>query len=283
MESQAQNGLIPGTAEYAALYLTGHGLGCPHHPKYSIIETQSPKYPSKVGLFYNSSPSIGYLDTETLCIDCCEAIIPEGFSSWSLFARLAKVSQGTKPPKRWLDPQPMSSEMKLEDCYPALVQCGTEAPSAVASQSQAIIIPMPLEHPETRVAWQWLQHQRKPFYIDHLHLIRGWRPVAERNAVMDSPIAEENGIQFILSRNIKPKKPRFADTNTTEALTDEKTKGSTKTKQVVPANGNRVTADTDVPSLIGGEALSQKQETAGWKEQGQVTVCKSARTWKKLY
>lgn len=46
-------------------------------------------------------------------------------------------------------------------------------------------------------AWQWLQEQRKPFYIDQLHLTRGWTPVAEKRAMGDSMIAEKTGTAFV--------------------------------------------------------------------------------------
>lgn len=282
MASQAQTSPIPGTAEHAALYLTGHGLGCPHHPKYSIIDTQNPKYPSRVGLFYNGRTDIAYLDTEMLCINCCDAIIPEGFNSWSLFAKLVKMNPGTKPPKRWLNLQSNTSAVKPEDSYPALVQCGAQALSAVASQSQSIIVPMPLQHPEARVAWQWLQDQRKPFYIDHLHLSKGWRPAAERNASLDSPIAEKNGIQFVAGQTAKPNKIPSPGKHTADAPAEKKTKGRTKQKEVTKANQGGVAAEAAISSL-GSDVDKEEQQGVTCKKQDHVTVRILTQRRKKLH
>lgn len=43
-------------------------------------------------------------------------------------------------------------------------------------------------------AWQWLETQRKPFYVNALHLTEGWSPQAQLAAERDATIAGKTGV-----------------------------------------------------------------------------------------
>lgn len=97
--------------------------------------------------------------------------------------------------------------------YPQAFQAGTEGftdgpvrkRSRFAKDTAIIIariiaadpvkIPIPLVT-GAKEAWQWLEAKEKPFYIDQLHLTKGWSPLAEKNAGMDAKVAAESGVAF---------------------------------------------------------------------------------------
>jgi len=56
-------------------------------------------------------------------------------------------------------------------------------------------IPIPIVA-RAKEAWLWLEAQGKPFYIDQLHLTKGWSPLAEKNAAVDAGVAAESGIAY---------------------------------------------------------------------------------------
>lgn len=58
-----------------------------------------------------------------------------------------------------------------------------------------VTIPIPLVT-GGKEAWQWLEAQGKPFYIDQLHLTKEWSPMAEKNAALDAKVAAESGTAF---------------------------------------------------------------------------------------
>jgi hypothetical protein len=73
----------------------------------------------------------------------------------------------------------------------------------IASEPARISIPRVAGAME---AWEWLEAQAKPFYIDQLHLTKGWSPLAEKSAAIDAAISSETATTFDMSVLTKPKK-----------------------------------------------------------------------------
>ncbi|KAI0423575.1 hypothetical protein F5Y09DRAFT_327017 [Xylaria sp. FL1042] len=193
-----------GSAEHAATYLTTRGLGCSHPVKYHVDGTNQvhSKYPSRLGFFHFTAeePTISFLDTRKLCNACLDIVVPNGFNFWSTYSivNVTSAAEQQAPKPRWLKLTPSS------DSYPPLVQAGTEGFAHVSlamkglpirSTTPPVILPIP-EVPGAKEAWNWLQIERKPFYIDQLHLIKGWSLIVETRAKTDSLIAELAGIGY---------------------------------------------------------------------------------------
>ncbi len=192
-----------GSAEYTATYLTTRSLGCSHPVKYHVDDTQEhSKYPSRLGFFHITAkePMISFLDTRKLCRACLDAVVPDGFHFWSAYSIINGTSATDlrAPEPRWVN---MASS---SDNYPPLTQAGTEGfphvslslkiiPSHLVSPPVVLSIP---KVPGAKEAWEWLQIERKPFYIDQLHLIKGWSLIVERRAKTDSMIAERIGTAY---------------------------------------------------------------------------------------
>ena len=130
--------------------------------------------------------------------------MPQGFNVWSAFyTNLDLRTLG----KGWLNIMPSNRY------YPQIFQAGTEGfmeslqgfqPSKIVIESYgkkpgspaiASHIPMP-QITEAKEAWRWLQKKGKPFYIDQLHLIKGWNILAERKAQEDAMVAGANGSPY---------------------------------------------------------------------------------------
>ncbi|KAK5626446.1 hypothetical protein RRF57_002161 [Xylaria bambusicola] len=193
-----------GSAEHAATYLTTRGLGCLHPVKYHVDGTNQvhSKYPSRLGFFHFTAeePTISFLDTRKLCDACLDIVVPNGFNFWSAYSIVNGTSAAEQqaPKPQWLKLTPSS------DTYPPLVQAGTEGFAHVSlamkghpirSTASPVVLPIP-EVPGAKEAWDWLQIERKPFYIDQLHLIKGWSLIVETRAKTDSLIAERAGIGY---------------------------------------------------------------------------------------
>ncbi|RYP66701.1 hypothetical protein DL770_008756 [Monosporascus sp. CRB-9-2] len=200
---------VPGSAEFISSLLTGRGFCCPHFPKYHLGSSlDQAQYPSRVAFFHATGKDtrISFLDTNKLCSECLNLAVPDGFNYWSTFATVRDMRARDSPasqitsslPSRWLDMATSS------DSYPRLFQAGTEGfpqntlgaryiASHCAAPPATVHIP---QLPGAKEAWQWLQGQRKPFYIDQLHLNKGWSPFGEMMAYNDSAIAEKTGIAF---------------------------------------------------------------------------------------
>ncbi|KAH8195583.1 hypothetical protein TruAng_010239 [Truncatella angustata] len=211
--------LIPGSAEWTATYLKGRGLSCLHFPKYRTYNAKFLcPYPSRLGFFHTlgPEPGISFLDTGKLCNNCLDLVVPNGFNYWSVCPRSRsppKIKDGdskdteqshlehsvvSSPTARWLDIIPSAVS------YPQLFQAGTEGFSDATirfsnTASQVTALPVTLSIPlvdKSQEAWKWLQSERKPFYIDQLHLTKGWTPFAEKSAEIDSAIAVRVGTAF---------------------------------------------------------------------------------------
>lgn len=242
--SFAEASVIRGSAEYLATKLSGRGLSCPHFPKYRVEDKKSP-YPGRLGFFHLTDANFSYLDTSKLCAGCCADVVPNGFKALSIFTKIStadgpKATPAGQPPatalsRGWLDVPPSS------ESYPRAFQAGTEGFGDVPTKKRSrfardtatviakviapdpVIIPMP-RIAEAKEAWEWLEAQRVPFYIDQLHLTREWSPLVEKNAAMDAAIAAEIGSQFDLTTTIKSKK-------LISATEPKKTAKATKTKK----------------------------------------------------
>jgi hypothetical protein len=187
---------IPGSAEYVAARLTGRELACPHLPKYRVGDARhQQRYPSRLGFFHASSieTRISFLDTSKLCPQCLAAVVPDGFTYWSTSVPLSNTS-------------PNRVASSSDSSYPLLFQAGTEEfhhnqlrPDSTSVPSSLRTAPLTIGLPcvdGAKEAWQWLQAERKPFYIDQLHLTKGWSPLAEIAAEMDSIICRAVGTPF---------------------------------------------------------------------------------------
>jgi len=270
--SFAEASSIQGTAEYLATKLNGRGHSCPHFPKYRVEDYTSP-YPSRLGFFHRTDSSFSYLETSKLCASCCSNVIPNGYNAWSTFTKGSKA-RGTKdakkeqlpgggggggePGRRWLDITASA------DFFPRAFQAGTEnftngpefkrstfakdTPTIIAKAiaADSVTIPLPLDR-ETKVAWQWLEVQGKPFYIDQLHLTRKWNPLAEKNAAMDATISANSGTAF------------DAATSTTQKESASPTRGK-----------KRATMDSMKPTLIDSASNPAEME-AGNQQPGIVS------------
>ncbi|KAM0544231.1 hypothetical protein ACHAPJ_011920 [Fusarium lateritium] len=87
--------------------------------------------------------------------------------------------------------------------------------------SDPAIVPLPSSQSGT-TAWEWIKSQRKPFYIDQLHLAPKWSPMNERNALADSSTAWKYGIPVpapTVEATSAPRDNKLRDDKMTEAKT----------------------------------------------------------------
>jgi hypothetical protein len=211
--------ILRGTAEYLTTKLTARGHDCAHFPRYRASDTKSP-YPTRLGFFHKTDYNISYLDTSKLCEICLADVIPDGYNAWSTFNEKLKVKAGEPaktpiapvhdelPTRKWLviSPSPNS--------YPLLFQAGEEnftggpegkqvgisngtggTTNAKTIAMDPVSLPVPLVKGSVE-AWQWLEAEGKPFYIDQLHLAKGWSPIAEKNGALDAKISAESGTAY---------------------------------------------------------------------------------------
>jgi hypothetical protein len=181
------------------------------------VEDSKSPFPSRLGFFHATDTNFSYLDTSRLCVNCCADVVPGGYGAWSTFGSIlaggkaqnpqAGKSDSATPARRWLD------ITASREFYPLAFQAGTEGfkdgptrkRSRFAKDTPIVIAKIiaadPVKIPVPRVtgakeAWLWLEAQGKPFYIDQLHLTKGWSPMAEKNAAIDSKVAAESGTTF---------------------------------------------------------------------------------------
>lgn len=201
-DTEKAGSLIPGSAEFVAGCLSGLELACPHFPKYRADgDAHHQRYPSRLGFFHASSAETrtSYLDTGKLCIPCLDAAVPDGFNYWS-----------TPTPSRPQDPssaQPGSNSNNAAPVALSLFRAGTEgfvhtqlrsgSASLAARRSSAPASIFMHGADGAKETWQWLEAQRKPFYMNELHLTEGWSPQAQLAAAGDSQIAEKIGKSFV--------------------------------------------------------------------------------------
>ncbi|KAK7935967.1 hypothetical protein PG985_001462 [Apiospora marii] len=248
---------MAGSAEFLSRHLKLPGHACGHFPKYRILTSQPHHgYPSRLGFFHDtkSEPSVIYLDTSKLCKNCLDRVVPMGYNYWSMLSAHNYVEKGksssttnhesgyAERKSKWLDAPSSASQ------YPQLIQARAELSPGEDSTARAVVnqnptMPITVSIPQlswASEAWQWLSSQRKPFYIDHLHMIKGWTSLAEAMAARDFLIVERTGAPFIPTQQRdrgktskvarKPAKdPRPTDVGTTSAGLNDETLKTTKT------------------------------------------------------
>ncbi|KAF4462853.1 Gram-positive signal peptide YSIRK family [Fusarium albosuccineum] len=185
--AEAQLDTRDGSAEYVSKLLGARGLGCSHYAAKKSKDKSA--FPSRLGFFHKTAPDtrISYLETKLLCLDCLYLAVPNGFNFWSL---LVDASPGA-PDVSKLDAPPSM------DLYPPLLKCGTEGFSPGSHPAvEPVIIPIP-DVARAKEAWLWLQEERKPFYIDQLHLTtRRLLPLAKRAVQTDAVTVANYGLSF---------------------------------------------------------------------------------------
>ncbi|VUC37403.1 unnamed protein product [Clonostachys rosea] len=193
----------PGSAEFVAIQLGPRALGCNHFPKYrSSLEGNDQRYPAVLGFFHQSQSRqskgcVSILETCKLCVSCLFQATPDGYVFWSGIAKACSPDASSRKKENWLA-SPASSGN-----YPPFFQAGVEGfsglfPGAISSTPglQPSIVAIP-KVPGAKQAWGWIDAQRKPFYIDQLHLAkRPWSHHAEKAAELDVAIVQKFGIPF---------------------------------------------------------------------------------------
>ncbi|EXV03261.1 herpesvirus latent membrane protein-like [Metarhizium robertsii] len=137
-----------------------------------------------------SEERISYLETNKLCIDCLDIVVPDGFNFWSM---IAEARHNTNSSRDALGISPLAAPPSPRN-YPPLFQ---------VTESVSVTIPIP-DVPQAKAAWQWLQKERKPFYMDQLHLTKKLTPLAKRTAETDATIASHHGTSFSHRQTPKP-------------------------------------------------------------------------------
>ena len=191
LQRPIQQGMpIPGSAEYLSTKLTAPGPSCPHRG--NRPSSGQAKYPTVLAFFHRDGASISYLETNRLCGSCLDAAVPSGFNVWSLYNALTKENGGLAPSQLWLKNAKSSSK-----CYPAAFQAGTEAFSALgpSARKDPVTVPRP-SIPGASESWRWIRRERKPFYLDHLHLVQHWTLASESAAASDSALSIKTGSVF---------------------------------------------------------------------------------------
>ncbi|KAF2962892.1 hypothetical protein GQX73_g10675 [Xylaria multiplex] len=256
MASKSTSQYPKGSAEYTATYLTTRGLGCSHPVKYHADGTQKhSKYPSRLGFFHVTSqePRISFLDTRKLCSACLDAVVPDGFHFWSAYSIIngTSATESRAPEPRWLD---MASS---SDNYPPLVQAGTEGFPHVPLLSglippHLISPPVVLSIPKVtgaKATWEWLQTRKQPFYIDQLHLTKGWSLIVERRAKIDTMIAEQSGTAYCPEAEPKTQDRKQNSSDKIKTSFEEET-GSTTTTALRTKDKKKPSKDKHSPSLV---------------------------------
>ncbi|KAL1845800.1 hypothetical protein Daus18300_014445 [Diaporthe australafricana] len=166
---------------------------CQHPDKYEISSDGDPvpelPYPSRLGFFHiaECGPIIHYVDlNKKLCRSCCDSLVPNGgYLVWSVLAGTSAANVVAK----------LATLLPGDSHFPPIIQAGSE----LKDTSQSVALPMP-DIPGAKQAWEWLEAQAKPFYIDQLHMVPGQRmsPLARKRAAKDSLVALRHGQGFNL-------------------------------------------------------------------------------------
>uniref|UniRef100_A0A8H7KEK9 Uncharacterized protein n=1 Tax=Bionectria ochroleuca TaxID=29856 RepID=A0A8H7KEK9_BIOOC len=188
-------GAAPGSAEFVALKLGPRALGCNHFPKYRpSLEGSGQKYPAVLGFFHQSQTShsqacVSILETCRFCVNCLSQATPDGYVFWSIIAEACSPDASTRKKENWLAGPASSAK------FPPFFRAGAErfsglSPAAISStpEAQPSTVAIP-KLPGAEQAWEWIDRQRRPFYIDQLHLAkRPWSHHMEKAAELDVTI-----------------------------------------------------------------------------------------------
>ncbi|KAH8756227.1 hypothetical protein F5883DRAFT_526080 [Diaporthe sp. PMI_573] len=146
-------------------------------------------YPSRLGFLHttDSGATIRYVDlNKKLCRTCCDSLITDGkYLVWSVLAGTSAANVATT----------LGALLPGDGHFPPILQAGSE----LKDTSHNAVLPIP-DIPGAKDAWQWLETQAKPFYIDQLHVVVGrvMSPLARKRAAKDSAVALQYGQVFNL-------------------------------------------------------------------------------------
>ncbi|KAF5012598.1 hypothetical protein FDECE_1365 [Fusarium decemcellulare] len=252
--AEAQLDARDGSAEYVAELLGALGLGCSHYAAKKSKDRTA--FPSRLGFFHKTAPEtrISYLETKLLCLDCLYLVVPNGFNVWSL---LVDASPGA-PDISKLDAPPSM------DLYPPLLKCGTEGFSPGSHPAvEPVMIPIP-DVPRAKEAWLWLQEERKPFYIDQLHLTtRRLLPLAKRAVQADAITVANYGLSFEKRQivqsapQVSPPRPTQSTPPTSIIRRKAVGSGASRTRPRIGSNRSRT------PQSVAPSVELERQSTNG--------------------
>ena len=150
-------------------------------------------YPSRLGFFsFKNSRNIFWIDTNRLCSDCCNQLVPKGYTAWSSRWSAVSSATGAETDRGWLE------RVSSIDSEFMLFESGVtqDFPTRVDFSGPLVTRLRVPADPESAKAWSWIQKEYKPFYIDQLHLAGGWSSFAEMSADRDAAIASKSGLMY---------------------------------------------------------------------------------------
>jgi hypothetical protein len=178
-----------GSAEYLSTLLrSANNTKCSHFPK--IKPGAISKIPHCLAFFAVTGSNISWLRTDRVCLKCYKLAVPDGFTIWSTGC----IGEQTGAP------------------LPQCVQAGNEHFGGDESVAVALRSPMP-EHciplgSASKRAFEWVQEQKQPVFIDFLHLSRPFNgaavdAVAEKARVdLEVKIAFDNATRCVVTHGV---------------------------------------------------------------------------------
>jgi hypothetical protein len=243
---------------------------CHHSDKYEIGTDGEPvperPYPSRLGFLHttDSGATIRYVDlNKKLCRTCCDSLVTDGkYLVWSVLAGTSAANVATT----------LGALLPGDGHFPPILQAGSE----LKDTSHNVVLPIP-NIPGAKDAWQWLETQAMPFYIDQLHVVVGrvMSPLARKRAAKDSAVALQYGQVFNLdalrSPSITPSAQVAQAASETQATGDSASlvKKTSSKKSSTKKSGEKNSAET---------SKNEKKEKKEGKEGKEKKDKKSARS-----
>lgn len=142
-------------------------------------------------------------------MNCLSQATPDGYVFWSIIAEACSPDASTRKKENWLAGPASSAK------FPPFFRAGAErfsglSPAAISStpEAQPSTVAIP-KLPGAEQAWEWIDRQRRPFYIDQLHLAkRPWSHHMEKAAELDVTIVQKFGVPFTGAGKSKVPKPK---------------------------------------------------------------------------
>ncbi|KAJ1323371.1 hypothetical protein MN608_11520 [Microdochium nivale] len=243
-----------GSAESVAGLLSSITLRCGHFPGH--LANVSAEYPSRLGFFPSSKSDnrVGFLDTQRVCTPCLKTLVPDGYNFWPMSTKLTDQTNKTT--------QSVQGPGSDQDCHPFIFSIGTETPGGlqycgglspnVLAVQELVRIPIP-NVPEAKEAWSWLVSERRPFYMNQLHLVHGWSPYAQVAAAFDFEIAKQHGTAYKPAPTVSP--GIFSSSKTSEV------------------RHRRVAHVLDARRPVQGQAVTESQKSSQSREPSGVPHC----------
>jgi hypothetical protein len=206
-----------GSAEYLALRLTGPDFGCEHTDKRLSPPGPNGDIPSRLGFFpagyISQTGHLTYLDTEKLCANCYEDVLPNGFLTWTSYYMWPKC-QVYRSDFNYPENEPTVPPLKY--MFPSQVQAGTEGFfESKRYQGQKwckrpVFLPV---NDDPKDVWRFMEWARQPFYIDLLHLNPPWEAKESEEAqdVENKRVARANAPAYYGARYIISAGPEGGD------------------------------------------------------------------------